>query len=111
MEKDHKKDVIDDLKSIKKDYERHKEDYPDLPAEFKWPVVSMKDSIDTVEAAYNYVCEALQIEFDDEEEESEEVEEEDDDETSVSEDESEEEDSDESDEDDDDESEEEDEDD
>jgi hypothetical protein len=41
-----------------------------VPAEFKWPVVSMKDSLETVEAAYNYVCEALQIVFDEESEDS-----------------------------------------
>lgn len=51
LEKDHKKDILDDLKSIKKDYERHKEEYPEVPSEFKWPVVSMKDSLETVEAA------------------------------------------------------------
>lgn len=65
MIKDQKKDFLDEIRAIKKDYEKNPTDYPTPPDDFRWPSVSMKDTIEAIEAALNYVSEALQIEYED----------------------------------------------
>lgn len=76
LAKDQKKDILDEIKAIKKDQEKHPENYEALPDDFKWPTVSARDSLQNVEAALRYVSDALHIEqVDDEESDEDEVEE------------------------------------
>jgi hypothetical protein len=51
LAKDSKKDIVDEIKSLKKDYERNPDNYETLPEDFKWPTVSARDSLPNLEAA------------------------------------------------------------
>lgn len=69
---EHKREMLDDIKAWKKEFVHEK-------PEFVWTSLSMKDTVETIEAFHNKVIQTFELELaDDDEEESEVAEEEDD---------------------------------
>ena len=53
MEKDRKKDLLDEIRMLKRDITKHPEDFDvSLPDDFQWPTLSMKNSLAEVEAGH-----------------------------------------------------------
>jgi hypothetical protein len=50
--KDEKKDFLDELRSLKKEYEKNPEDFEDVSSDFRWPSVTMRDSLEAIKAAH-----------------------------------------------------------
>lgn len=71
MELDEKKELLDEIRKWKRDIDSKKIEIS-LPDDFKWPVLTVKDSLEAVKAGHHYVMNAMGLEESDDENEDEE---------------------------------------